>query len=145
MSLLLPIRGQIPLAHQDVETAVTRLCQGLLAHSRLAAHAVVAARFEAGPGFGDAKEVLQAARGCGWEGIPLFLAYRPSDPGVLRVEAHVRVKKRRRFRDVVVDPELSSAGTGAAGTGSAATGAPGTGAEATSATRDPNPNHRSSP
>lgn len=103
MSLLLPVRGRIPLGDLDGPTAVTRLCQGLVRESKVAAGAVVAARFEVGPSLG-AEAILGAARSCGWEGIPLFVSRSTEETGLLQVEAHVRVKRRRRFRDVTVDP-----------------------------------------
>lgn len=103
MSLLLPVRGHIPLVDQDGETAVVRLCQGLVRESKVAASAVVAARFEVGPSLG-VETILAAARRCGWEGIPLFVARCGEETGSIGVEAHVRVKRRRRFRDVRLDP-----------------------------------------
>ncbi len=93
MSLLQPIRGRTPLdpaSPEPVAEATRRLCAALLAHNRLKAPDVVAARF-ASPA-----SPLDAARAAGWTGIPLFFT-RTEEP-VVEVEAHVRLKKRRKLR-----------------------------------------------
>lgn len=101
MSLLQAIRGEMPLEGHAVDAAVARLCAELLRENRLRDEDVVAARFTA-PGAVGAAAVLAAARSAGWVGIPLFVAR--GEAGLLAVDAHVRLKKKRRLRTVLVQP-----------------------------------------
>ena len=102
MSLLQPIRGVLPLSDPSPEAVVagaTRLCDALLAHNRLRPEAVVAARLvAAGTAPGAAAPTLAAVRAAGWTGIPLFFTRTAGEAPSLEVEAHVRLKRRRRLR-----------------------------------------------
>jgi chorismate mutase len=100
MSLLQPIRGRAPLdpaSPAPVAEATRRLCAALLAHNRLRPGDVVAAHFV------SPASPLEAAREAGWTGIPLFFTRSAAD--AVEVEAHVRLKKRRKLRPLELEPE----------------------------------------
>lgn len=99
MSLLIPVRGSVPLPAADpaaVAAATRRICEELLAWNRLRASDVVVARFACGSV--QPEVPLQAARTAGWTGIPLFVTCTEGAADRLEVEAHVRVRRRRRLR-----------------------------------------------
>ena len=100
MSLLQPVRGRIPVddptSPERLEAAARRLCDELLAWNRLRPDDVVAARFVGGASLRASP--VPAARAAGWGGIPIFFT-RAADAGaVLEVEAHVRLRRKRRLR-----------------------------------------------
>jgi len=99
MSLLQTIRGKAPLdpaSPAPVADAARRLCAALLAHNRLRAEDVVAARFT------SPDSPLDAVREAGWAGIPIFFTRTAAD--AVEVEAHVRLKKRRKLRPLELGP-----------------------------------------
>lgn len=95
MSLLTEIWADGPSDHRDPAAALERLCAALLEENRLQPQAVVAARIRLPQSQAFPTEV---PRKLGWLRIPLFWEH-----GVgagLHVEAHVRTKRRRRFRPI---------------------------------------------
>ena len=100
MSLLQPIRGRIPISPDkspvQLAEATRRLCAELLAYNRLRPEDVVAARFVGGDSLPASP--VPTARALGWSGIPLFFTRSPDASGMLEVEAHVRLRRKRRLR-----------------------------------------------
>jgi len=99
MSLLQPVRGRIPVdttSPEAVAAAARRLCDELLAWNRLRPGDVVAARFTGGASLPASP--VPAAREAGWSGIPIFFTRAADDAGLLEVEAHVRLRRKRRLR-----------------------------------------------
>ncbi|AKU91783.1 hypothetical protein [Vulgatibacter incomptus] len=97
MSLLAAIQGDGPVEGAGVEASVAKLCAALLAENRLPPAAVVAARVRIPDG---CEPPLRALAELGLTGIPIF--WEAGVDGGLRVIAHVRVKRRRRLRPVVL-------------------------------------------
>ena len=104
MSLLQPIRGSVPLDADSPEAmaeATRRLCEGLLAHNRLRAEMIVAARFVATGADASPTETaapIETARSLGWKGIPLFFSRSAGPTASLAVEAWVRLVRKRKLR-----------------------------------------------
>lgn len=84
----------------DVGGALARLCAALLAENRLQPAAVVAARIRI-PGTLDLP--TRVPMELGWSRIPVFWE-RAASGTSLEVVAHVRVKRRRRLRPVLLPP-----------------------------------------
>lgn len=106
MSFVGKLRGAAPVEANDalaIERATRQLCAALLAENHVAAEDVISAIFTVSPEL-TAALPTDGARKAGWGGVPLFSSRaRPgSVRGVLEVEAHVRLRRNRRLRPVLL-------------------------------------------
>lgn len=102
MSLVQAIRGETPVEASTPEAigaASARVCAELLGRNRLPPHAVIAARFRTTGGL-PVEPAVEAARQAGWQGIPIFGETARDGRPALEVEAHVRLKRKRRLKPV---------------------------------------------
>lgn len=106
MSFVGMIRGAAPVAANDaaaIEQATRALCAALLEENHVGPADVISAIFTVSPEL-TAALPTDGARKAGWGGVPLFSARgrAGSPPGVVEVEAHVRLRRDRRLRPVLL-------------------------------------------
>lgn len=97
MSLVGHTHGEAPLDAREESASLQRLLSELLAHNRLPASRLIAARI----GLPSGEAAPQALASLGIDGIPVFWESRPH----LRVEIFVHLKRRRRLRPLALSSE----------------------------------------
>jgi chorismate mutase len=100
------IRGAAPVEKNDpaaIERATRDLCAALLEANHVGPGDVVSALFTVTPEL-TAALPARAARKAGWGGVPLFSARtrNGAGAGIVEVEAHVRLRRNRRLRGVLL-------------------------------------------
>jgi monofunctional chorismate mutase len=106
MSFVGMIRGAAPVAGNEaaeIERATRELCAALLDENSLGPADVISAIVTVSPAL-TAALPTDGARKAGWGGVPLFSARARAGaaPGIVEVEAHVRLRRDRRLRPVLL-------------------------------------------
>jgi chorismate mutase len=111
MSFVGMIRGAAPVAGNEaglIERATGELCAALLAENALVPADVISAIVTVSPEL-TAALPAHGARKAGWSGVPLFSASARAGaaPGIVEIEAHVRLRRDRRLRPVLLGDAAS--------------------------------------